>query len=66
MASNFFVPQVNSIDRTTFYYTAIQDWNLLPVFIKEQTTFLGFKRKVKHFLASRTSRREQDDFICIT
>ena len=63
--SNYFVPHVNSVSKTTFYFTAIQDWNSLPAYIKQQSNFLSFKRKVKQFLASRALNVEQSVFTCM-
>ena len=54
VSSNYFVPQeVNTVSKTTFYFTAIQDWNSLPVFVKQQNNYVSFKRKVKQFLVAR-------------
>ncbi len=46
-AYNFFVPQVNSITKTTFYYNAIKHWNLLPDRVKSIKCKASFKTEVK-------------------
>ena len=55
---NYFVQHVNSVNKTSFHFSAIQDWNLLPLEIKEQKTYIGFKSKVKRFLADRSLEHE--------
>ena len=37
---NFIVPQISTYEAGTFYYSAIKDWNGLPVNIKEITKIL--------------------------
>ena len=60
---NYFVPCVNSVDKTAFYYTAVKDWDNLPNVIKQQTCVRGFKHKVKTYLATRALKRENSVFI---
>ena len=44
---NFVVPSVSGVAATTFFYSAIKDWNSLPLDIKQKSTFNGFKTAVK-------------------
>ena len=47
---NFFIPQVDSFTKNTFYYNAIKDWNMLPADIKDVKNKNLFKKKVKFHL----------------
>jgi hypothetical protein len=44
---NFVVPKSNGKENITFYYSAINDWNSLPVQIKQMTKIGQFKKAVK-------------------
>ena len=59
---NYFVQHVNSVNKTSFHFSAIQDWNYLPLQIKEQKTYAGFKSNVKRFLADRSLKHEENAF----
>ena len=49
---NFFV-DVSKFPPGTFHYTAVREWNALPVSLKQIRTLPAFKRKLKeHFLLS--------------
>ncbi len=60
---NFHVPHVNSVTKSTFYYSAISAWNNLPNKIKTISNKSSFKQNVKLHLKSSANLREQDDFI---
>ena len=47
--NNFYVPTINSIGKTTFYFNGILDWNNLPNSIKQISGKLKFKNEVKNF-----------------
>ena len=51
---NFIVPQISTYEAGTFYYSAIKDWNGLPVNIKEITNKDTFKDALKQFLKQQS------------
>ena len=60
---NFFVPSVNSITKTTFYYNGIRHWNLLPDRIKAIKCKNSFKIEVKKYFREWAIARENDLFV---
>ncbi len=60
---NFFVPSVNSITKTTFYYNGIRNWNLLPDRIKAIKCKNSFKIEVKKYFREWAIARENDLFV---
>ena len=58
----FFVPSVCSPGTKTFFYTAIKDWNALPVCIKECKNEKQFKEKVKQNLIDEAKKEELNPF----
>ena len=61
-AHDFFVPGVASPADKTFFYTAINDWNTLPVCIKESKNENQFKEKVKQNLIDRAKKEDMNPF----
>ena len=61
-AHDFFVPRVVSPGDKTFFYTAIHDWNALPVCIKESRNENQFKKKVKQNLIDEAKKKEMNPF----
>ena len=59
---NFFVPQINSVSRKTFYYNSIIQWNNLPNGIKSSNTTLAFKQSLKEYLVAEMNRLESEVF----
>ena len=51
--NNFYVPTVNSLGKTTFYFNGILDWDNLPNSIKQISGKLKFKIEVKKFLTQQ-------------
>jgi hypothetical protein len=47
---NFIVPKIKSSASSTFYFTAIREWNVLPDNIRCITNFLTFKSAIRKFL----------------
>ena len=60
---NFIVPQIYTYEAGTFYYSAIKDWNGLPVDIKEITNKDTFKDALKQFLKQKSRECEEDSFV---
>lgn len=56
--NNFYVPNVNSISRKTFYYNGIIDWNCLPDSLKQIRNKWKFKKEVKKYLMQQLNKRE--------
>ena len=57
------VPQISTYEAGTFYYSAIKDWNGLPVNIKEITNKDTFKDALKQFLNQQSRECEEDSFV---
>ena len=49
-AYNFFLPRVYGQGSNTFYFTAIKEWNALPINLKCIENENTFKEKLKHEL----------------
>ena len=49
-AYNFFLPRVYGQGINTFYFTAIKEWNALPINLKCIENENSFKEKLKHEL----------------
>ena len=60
---NFIVPQISTYEAGTFYYSAIKDWNGLPVNIKEIPNKDNFKDALKQFLKQQSRDCEEDSFV---
>ena len=61
---NFIVHSVNGVSATTFYYSGIKDWNSLPLDVKQQCTFNGFRSAVRQYLRSQLQLKESDTYVC--
>ena len=62
---NFIVPQISTYEAGTFYYSAIKDWNGLPVNIKEITNKDTFKDALLKTVFKATKPRVWGRFLCI-
>jgi hypothetical protein len=62
-SSNFKIPHIKGIEATTFFYSGIIDWNLLPESIKSNPKKFRFKREVKKHLALESAITENSDYI---
>ena len=60
---NFQLPSVNSHTKSSFYFNAIKDWNMLPLEVKEHRNRNSFKDAVKAHLTERARSRELDEFL---
>ena len=60
---NFLVP--SGVAATSFYYSAIKDWNYLPWDVKQKCTFNGFKSATKQYLRTQLQPMETDIFVII-
>ena len=47
---NFVVPKIKGVDSSSFFFTAIRDWNSLPDNIKSIKDHEDFKTNIKSFL----------------
>ena len=56
---NYAMPKINGIESKTFYFNAIQDWNLLSDLIKSITDLQMFKKIVKHYLKCTSEELER-------
>ena len=62
-SENFVVPSVSGVAATTFYYSAIKDWNSLPSEVKIRSNYNSFKGAAKAYLRTQLQLREADNFI---
>ena len=60
---NFFVPNCQGIESSTFYYTGIKDWNSLPEWLKQMENPQKFKIALKKYLIEHCSATEEDIFL---
>ena len=60
---NFVVPSVRGVAATTFYFSAIKDWNPLPSHVKQKCSFNGFKCAAKRYLRTQLQLMETDMYI---
>ena len=60
--NNYFLPRVHKIENTSFYFTAIKEWNSLPTSIKTSTSIATFKIQVKKHLAQEARREETNSY----
>ena len=60
---NFVVPSVRGVAATTFYFSAIKDWNSLPSHVKQKCSFNGFKCAAKRYLRTQLQLMETDTYI---
>ena len=49
---SFYVPKVNNMSSTTFYYNGITTWNSLPEEIQSIKNHTRFKKEVKKYFLS--------------
>ena len=61
--NNFFLPRVSGQGINTFYFSAIKDWNSLPVSIKEIQNFETFKTRVKTNITCESKNRETCPYL---
>ena len=59
----FVVPSVSGVAATTFYYSAIKDWNSLPSEVKIRNYYNSFKGEAKAYLRTQLQLSETDNFI---
>ena len=59
---DFNIPRVRTCQSSSFYYSAIQDWNELPLSIKESKSKDVFKSNVKMFLLQKGLSRQNCEF----
>ena len=59
---DFNIPRVRTCQSSSFYYSAIQDWNELPLTIKEAKNKDVFKTNVKMFLIQKGLSRQNCEF----
>ena len=62
-SENFVVPSVSGVAATTFYYSAIKDWNSLPSEVKIRSNYNSFKGAAKAYLRTQLQLSEADNFI---
>ena len=62
---DFNIPRVRTCQSSSFYYSAIQDWNELPLTIKEAKNKDVFKTNVKMFLIQKGFQGKTVNFIFI-
>ena len=60
---NFVVPSVRGVAATTFYLSAIKDWNSLPSHVKQKCSFNGFKCAAKRYLRTQLQLMETETYI---
>ena len=60
---NFVVPSVRGVAATTFYFSAIKDWNSLPSHVKQKSSSNGFKCAAKRYLRTQLELMETDTYI---
>ena len=58
---DFYTPKINSHSASTFFYTAIKDWNALPPCLKESRSEGIFKDRLKQHLL-RVAEEEEENF----
>ena len=56
---NYAMLKIKVIESKTFYFNAIQDWNLLSDLIKSITDLQMFKKIVKHYLKCTSEELER-------
>ena len=61
-ATDFFVPRVSGQGATTFFFTAIKEWNSLSTELKNINCENRFKEKLKQELREVAKKREDDEF----
>ena len=59
---NFNIPRVKTCQSTTFYFSAIKDWNELPLSVKETKSKDVFKTNVKKFMLQKGLSRQDCEF----
>ena len=62
-SENFVVPSVSGVAATTFYYSAIKDWNCLPSEVNLRSNYNSFKGAAKAYLRTLVQPSEADNFI---
>ena len=61
--NDFFLPRVSGQGINTFYFSAIKDWNSLPVSIKEIQNFETFKTRVKTNITCESKNKETCPYL---
>lgn len=57
-ATDFFLPRVCGQGTTTFFFSAIKEWNALPKTVKNATCKTTFKNKLKENLIKEAKKVE--------
>ncbi len=52
---NFVVPNVKGAEGNTFYFSAIKDWNKLPIELKNCENTASFRKRVKKHLLQKAT-----------
>ncbi len=60
---NFVVPNVKRAEGSTFYFSAIKDWNKLPIELKTCENIASFKRRLKKHLLQKAAEEADRDFV---
>ena len=62
-SENFVIPSVSGVAATTFYYSAIKDWNSLYSGVKIRSNYNSYKGAAKSYLRTHLQLSEADNFI---
>ncbi len=57
---NSVVPNVKGAEGNTFYFSAVKDWNKLPIELKTCENTTSFKKRVKKHLQKTTEEADRD------
>merc|ERR1739840_50068 len=61
-ATDFFLPRVCEQGTSTFFFSAIKEWNALPRIVKNATCETSFKKKLKENLMNEAKKVEMSVF----
>ena len=61
-ATDFFLPRVCGQGTSTFFFSAIKEWNALPRIVKNATCETSFKKKLKENLMNEAKKVEMSVF----
>ena len=60
---NFFLPRVNNRESHTFYFSAIKEWNHLPVRVKEMSNKDQFRTSLRTHILNELINKEQCPYV---
>ncbi len=60
---NFTVPNIKGVEKNTFYFNAIKDWNSLPEQLKTCETVASFKIGVERHLMQKAAEEADRYFL---